>query len=114
MKDLRGQTGYMLCAVGSYLKTEKPIKNLLEQRRVRQECGVTVSRSQTETLKSLKSRRSARLQRADVACSRASVPSFKKKKNKTDTFMGKIEKTQGGGTERCGERGGGAVRTSKA
>lgn len=41
MKDLHGQTGYVLCAVGSYLKTEKPIKNLLEQRRVRQECGVT-------------------------------------------------------------------------
>lgn len=111
MEDLHSQTCYVLCAVGSYLKTEKTIKNLLEQFTVRQECGVTVSRSQTETLKS---RRSAQLQRADVACSRASVPSFQKTKHKKNQkLMDKIEKTQGGGTERCGERGGGAVGTSK-
>lgn len=76
---LHSQTCYVLCAVGSYLKTEKTIKNLLEQFTVRRECGVTVSRSQTETLKT---RSSAQLQRADVACSRASVPSFQKTKHK--------------------------------
>lgn len=102
MEDLHSQTCYVLCAVGSYLKTEKTIKNLLEQFTVRQQCGVTVSRSQTETLKT---RRSAQLQRADVACLRASVPSFQKTKHKKTETYGQDREDPGRGNRKMwGER----------